>query len=192
MSNCVNCRLDVLVANEEELDSVEAALQQPSPEFFVWASEHAGDDQPDFAARLKRLVGFTAITGNGSVGTYHHGRRFTNCFKGHFWYLVAHHLFAVSEQCPTAILLLEYFDDMESYSGKAVIHAGIEVRHVHDRDQQAQGRHWVLPDIFAPFWSEYELRLEFGSLWEQWVDGMLAAVERLKPAPSTLGRPGSE
>lgn len=186
MSNCVNCRLDVLAVNEEELDSVEAALRQPSPEFLAWASEHTRDDQPDLAARLEGLVAFTAIRGNGSVGTYGYGRRFTNCFRGQVGYLVDQHLFGVSEQFPTAILLLQYFDDMESYSGKVVIHAGIEVQHVHDRDQQAQGRPWVLPDIFAPYWSEYELELEFGSLWKQWLTEMVAAVAKLKPEDSGL------
>jgi len=31
---------------------------------------------------------------------------------------------------------------------------------------------WVLPNIFAPYETEYDLGLEFGSLWNEWLEGM--------------------
>jgi hypothetical protein len=38
---------------------------------------------------------------------------------------------------------------------------------------------WVLIDIFAPFKTEYELGVEFGSLWQQWLVDLAVAVKEL-------------
>jgi len=59
--------------------------------------------------------------------------------------------------------------------------AGEMVREVFDGDQQAQGWDWALPDIFAPFRSEYYgERHEYGSLWKPWVDAILSVATSLK------------
>jgi hypothetical protein len=55
---------------------------------------------------------------------------------------------------------------MGNYDAKVVIYAGHEIRSTHDACHQAQFQKWVLPDIFAPYRNEYELGLEFGSLWD--------------------------
>ena len=34
----------------------------------------------------------------------------------------------------------------------------------------AQGREWVLPKIFTPFETEYDLGLECGSMWGEWMN----------------------
>jgi hypothetical protein len=56
---------------------------------------------------------------------------------------------------------------------------GRKIRHIHDGDQQAQGSEWVLPNIFAPYRSEYDIGAEFGSLWDSWLMGMKVAVATL-------------
>jgi hypothetical protein len=95
------------------------------------------------------------------------------------------HIVLVSRQFPTAIFLLEYWDDQYSYAGKLVIRAGEEIREVFDGNQQSQACEWVLPDIFAPFRAEYDRDLEFGSLWGQWVRELAAGIRELQSsAPS--------
>jgi hypothetical protein len=68
---------------------------------------------------------------------------------------------------------------MASYQGKKVILAGDEIRCTHDRDHHTQAQEWVLPNIFAPYQAEYELGLEFGSLWDDWVDDMRKEMAEL-------------
>jgi hypothetical protein len=36
------------------------------------------------------------------------------------------------------------------------------------------------PNIFAPFNAEYELGLECGSLWDEWMEGMEKELAELK------------
>jgi hypothetical protein len=54
----------------------------------------------------------------------------------------------------------------------------------------------VVPDIFAPYLSEYAAGLECGSLWEQWVEEMTASLAKLtashgQPAPAKSHETGS-
>jgi len=70
-----------------------------------------------------------------------------------------------------------------SYTGKKVIKAGELIQQIHDGHQQAQAMDWVLVDIFAPYKAEYELGVEFGSLWHQWLADLAVAVNELRDAP---------
>jgi hypothetical protein len=72
--------------------------------------------------------------------------------------------------------MINYYDMQASYSGKWVERAGELVHQIHDGHQQAQAIDWALLDIFAPFRAEYELGLEFGSLWQEWLADTTAAV----------------
>jgi hypothetical protein len=38
----------------------------------------------------------------------------------------------------------------------------------------------VLPNIFAPFEAEHELGLEYGTLWNEWVEDMRKELAELK------------
>ena len=90
------------------------------------------------------------------------------------------HLSYVSREFPEAIFLLSYQEPFSSYAGKFVICGGREIRHVHDRHQKGQGWEWVLPDIFAPYKSEYHSDYDFGSLWGHWLIGMEGAIAELR------------
>jgi hypothetical protein len=68
---------------------------------------------------------------------------------------------------------------MGDYVGKKVVHAGEEIRCSHDGAHLVQMQEWVLPNIFAPYRNEYELGLEFGSLWDDWVEGMRKELAEL-------------
>lgn len=74
-----------------------------------------------------------------------------------------------------------------SYGGKIVVHAGDEIRSSYDDDHHAQGREWVLPNIFAPFEAEHELGLEYGSLWDEWMEGMRRQLALLTERYSSQG-----
>jgi hypothetical protein len=72
-----------------------------------------------------------------------------------------------------------YYEMQSSYSAKQVIRAGEVVQQIHDREQKAQGLDWVLLDIFAPYKTEYYAELEFGSLWQQWLNDVRSVTEDL-------------
>jgi hypothetical protein len=93
----------------------------------------------------------------------------------------------VSEEFPRAIFLLTYVDMQWSYSGKCVICGGRVIRHIHDGEQRAQAQDWALLDIFAPFRAEYETDSEVGSLWQQWLDDIIAAANELKERSRDAG-----
>jgi hypothetical protein len=74
------------------------------------------------------------------------------------------------------------------------IHAREEIRSSYDGDHHAMGREWVLPNIFAPYEAEYELALEFGSLWDEWMEGMRRQLAVLTERYSGMGdmKPGQK
>ena len=78
---------------------------------------------------------------------------------------------------------------MASYAAKIVIRAGEVLQEVHDGGQKVQSLDWILIDIFPPFLAEYNDGLPFGSLWQEWLDKMAAAVGELKeqslPTPTS-------
>jgi len=130
---------------------------------------------------LRELVEFKAVRNLGYVDeSVNKARSFHNTFKDGGSGIVDRHLGEISEEFPSAIFLLTFCDMQASYSGKTVIRAGELVQHIHDGNQQAQAQDWTLLDIFAPFWAEYGNGLPFGSLWNQWVDDVIAAARALK------------
>jgi hypothetical protein len=181
MSNWIDVTLDVLASSPEEINKIEAALQQPCEELLAWVAQKWGGDPKEIAADVKDLVSFDPKSNlryvNPSVNT---ARRFENSFKDRCTGIVWSHVYFVSQNFPQAIFLAEYWNIQVSSAGRKVIRAGEEIRYVHDGNQQAQGYDWVLPDIFAPYRAEYELGLEFGSLWDQWLSEMQSELASLK------------
>ena len=186
MGNWIDCQLSVLAADPAEINQIEPALKEPSDELLRWAAGRVNKSPEEIAADVKELVSFAAVRNLGFVHpSVNKARRFKNGFKDRFWGTVMSHLVFASEKFPTAIFLLEYWDAQWSYAGKMVIRAGEEIQHVRDDKQQAQAQEWLLPNIFAPYWAEYQNGLEFGSLWGQWVTELAAAVRGLEASTST-------
>jgi hypothetical protein len=178
MSNYVIVQLDVLASDSAEIAEIEVALQQPCEELIVWWAKVCDEDPADFASDIKETAAFKPKLDFHRGGQPVQARRFENSFK-RSWGLVWSHVKFVSRDFPKAIFLAEYWDDQGNYDGKKVIHAGHEVRSSHDGASPAQFSEWVLPNIFAPYQTEYELGLEFGSRWDEWVKGMQEAVADL-------------
>ena len=181
MGNWIDYRLDVLANSPAEINQIAERLNQPSLELAGWIAQKDGHPVNEITGPLKELLEFKTVTNLGYVGDdVNKARRFSLAFKDRYYGIVKSHLAEVSETFPTAIFLLEYYDQQASYAGKKVIRAGEIVRQIHDGHQQAQAMDWVLVDIFAPFKSEYELGAEFGSLWQEWLADLTIAVHELK------------
>jgi len=129
---------------------------------------------------MKTLLAFESVRNLGYIDdAINKARSFRLAFKDKFSGIIRSQLYEVSTTFPTAIFLLTY-RDLGNYSGKEVIRAGQTIESAHDGNQQAQGQDWALLDIFAPFLAEYDLGVPFGSLWQQWVDDVIAVANRLK------------
>jgi len=179
MSNLIIVEVDVLATNVAEIKKIELALEEPSEEQIAGYAKMWNKDPADLFFDIKEIVAFERTRKLGFVQTsVNKARRFGNSFRDGSSGLVWSHVRLVSRDFPKAIFLAHYWDEMGNYAGKVVIHAGDEIRHCRDAFH-AQAQEWVLPNIFAPYQTEYELGLEFGSLWNNWVDGMRKAVEEL-------------
>ena len=173
MSNWVDVHLDVLASSPEEINQIEGALQKPCEQLIAWRAQKTGEDPKEIAGTIQEIVSFTPICNLGYLcPSVNKARRFENSWKDRFWGLVFSHVHFVSRDFSKAVVLAQYWDDQMSYGGKLVILAGDEFRSSYDGDHRAQGREWALPDIFAPFEAEYELGLECGGLWDEWIEGM--------------------
>jgi hypothetical protein len=173
MSNWIDMHLDVLASSPDEIDAIESALKNPCAELIAWSAQRSGMEPKDIAEDVREVVTFNSIRNLGYVHpSVNKARRFQSSWKSKFWGLVISHLEFVSRDFPGAVFLAEYRDDQASFGGKIVIRAGEEIRCSHDGDHHAQAHEWVLPNIFAPYETEYELDLEFGSLWNDWLEGM--------------------
>ena len=188
MANAISYRLSVLATSPAEINSIATRLKKPSTELVDWAAKRFDKERSAVAEGITRLVAFEPSANLFYVHeSVNKARRFHNSFKRYSG-IVDSHIFEVSTEFPNTLFLLEYFDEMSSYTGKTVIIAGKETQHVHDGRQHAQGLDWALPDIFAPFKAEYELGLPFGSLWDEWLRAIGDAVGKLKSenAPATV------
>jgi hypothetical protein len=173
MSNWVDVQLDVLASSPAEINRIERALQEPCHELIAWCAQRSGGDPKTIVADIKGIVSFKPIRNLGYLDpSLNKARRFEGEWKDKFSGVGWSHVHFVSRNFPTAVFLAQYWDDQMSYDGKRVLHAGDEIRSIYDGDHHAQGREWVLPNIFAPFQSEYNLGLECGSLWDEWIEGM--------------------
>ncbi len=191
MSNWVDFGLDVLAASPEEINQIEASLQEPCDELLCWVAGLVDKRQEEISADVKGLVSFKPDRNLGYIApSVNKARRSKNFFKDRGWGTVMSHVVLVSAKFPAAVFLLEYWDDQYSYAGKTVIRGGQEIREVRDGNQQSQSCEWVLPNIFAPYRAEYDRELEFGSLWNQWVSELADAVKELRSsAPLWQRRP---
>jgi hypothetical protein len=176
MSNIIHYSLEVLGSSPTEINHIAARLVQPSPELVNRVSERFGKPPGEVAENLKTLLEFEVTEDPHNSGK---ARDFALSFKDPFTGIVDGHLLEVSEAAPAAIFLLTYYEMQSSYSGKQVIRAGEVVQQIHDREQKAQGLDWVLLDIFAPYKTEYYAELEFGSLWQQWLNDVRSVTEDL-------------
>jgi hypothetical protein len=181
MSNWIDVTLDVLAASPDEINKIEAALQEPCEELLSWVAKKWSADPKEIAADVKDLVTFKPTCNLGYVcPSVNKARRFQNSFKDRSWGVVWSHVDFVSRDFPEAIFLGEHWNLQASSASRRVIRAGQEIRSVYDGSQQAQGYEWVLPNIFAPYQTEYDLGLEFGSLWDQWLGEMQSELADMK------------
>lgn len=182
MSNWIDYKIDVLATSTVEINQIAERLNQPSSELARWIAERDRQSVSDVLEELKILLAFKRVNNLGVIAADENkARRFNLSFKDRHYGIIDSHLAEVSEEFPTAVFLLEYRDAQASYAGKRVIRAGEVVHEVFDGDQQVQGLDWALLDIFAPFEAEYYgEEHEFGSLWNSWLDAVLAAAKGLK------------
>jgi hypothetical protein len=193
MANSVDMRLDVLASSPEEISQIEAALQEPCDELIAWRAQLFGKDPKDIATTVKKIVTFKPVRNLGYLDpSINKARRFESEWRDRSWGLVRNHVHFVSRDFPKSVFLAQYVDCQMSYGGKMVFHAGDEIRSSHDGDHHAQGIEWVLPNIFAPFWTEYELGLECGSLWDEWVESMRRQLALLTERYGNAADPAQE
>jgi hypothetical protein len=177
MSNWIDVTLDVLATSPDEINKIEVALQKPCEKLLKWVAQRWEDNPNEIAADVKELVSFDPKSNLGSASK---ARRFENSFKDRYSGVVWSHVDLVSRDFPEAIFLAEHWNLQASSAGRTVIRAGEEIRYVHDGSQRAQGYEWVLPNIFAPYWTEYDLGLGFGSLWDQWLSEAQSELASMK------------
>ena len=106
------------------------------------------------------------------------GEAFKGSCYNNAYDFVWRHLYFVSRDFPTAVFLVDYSSNVGG-RGKVVFHAGDEIRSSFDSNHPHDLLEWVVPNIFAPFETEYELGLEFESLWNKWMVGMRRQLARL-------------
>jgi hypothetical protein len=187
MANTIDQNLDVLASSPEEINQIAERLKQPSAELVNSLAQRFCEPASEVARFLAELLEVESVENLGYVDpSVNKSRRFSFAFADRYWGIFHSHLLEVSGAFPDAIFLLESFDMQWSYSVRQVIHSGEVVQTIRDDDQKAQAMNWMLLDIFAPFRAEYEDGLPFGSLWSQWVDGLIAAAQELK----ARGEPG--
>jgi len=181
MGNWIDMRLDVLAPNSDEINKIERALQEPCEDLITWAAERGNERVKDIREDVRLIVRLTAVRNLGLVDpALNKARRFESEWNHRHWGLVWSHLYFVSKAFPNSIFLAEYWDTFMSYAGKVVIRANREIRYIYDGNHQAQGREWVLPNIFAPYVAEYHNGQEFGLYWDPWMAEMEGAVAKLK------------
>jgi hypothetical protein len=181
MSNWIDYNIDVLAGSPIEINRIADRLKRPSNKLVGWVAGRDGESAAKITEGLKKLFDFEATKNLGYVDpVVNQARRFHLSFRSKSYGIVDSHLFEISAEFPSSIFLLTYRDMMASYSGRRVIRAGEVVQEVHDGDQKVQSLDWILIDIFPPFFAEYYDGLEFGSLWQEWLGKLEAAVEELK------------
>jgi hypothetical protein len=185
MSNWIEYELEVLAGSPTEINQIEQRMKQPSTKLLDHLRRRFGEPVSEIGGELNGLFEFEATKNLGYVDpSVNRARRFNLSFKDRNYGVVDSHLLEISAEFQSAVFLLTYRDMQASYSGKKVIRAGEVVQHMHDRDQKVQALDWVLIDIFAPFLAEYHGGHPFGSLWQEWLRKLAAALEGLKKQSS--------
>jgi hypothetical protein len=177
LSDSVVVELHVWAPYLEEIKEIEMALREPSQELITWYAKTCSENSVNLTPNIKESAAFERI-GKPEYLDVSFARTFRTAIT-ESWGLVWSHVHFVSRNFPTSIFFAEYWDILGSYDGKKVIRAGNEIRCFHDGDHQFETNEWALPNIFAPYQVEYDHGLEFGSLWDKWVEGMQKAVADL-------------
>ncbi len=180
MSNWIDYVLDVLANTTDEINQIAARMEQPSQELASWLAQRTSQPVGEVAQSLKAFFSeFKTQNLFYQDDSVNKARQFSLSFKGRHHGIVDSHLIEVSAAFPKAVFLLEYSDMQASYSGKQVMRAGEIVQEVFDKDQKSQALDWALLDIFAPFRAEYCEEKPFGSLWNRWLEDIVAAAKQL-------------
>jgi len=184
MSYWIHCDLDVLASSPNEMKRIAERLNQPSLELASWLAERLSQPVSEVAEGLPRLLEFKAVKNLVYADDrLNQARRFRIDFNRTRHGIVWSHLDEVSVAFPAAVFLVECRDGGLDYASKTVIRAGKVVRQLYDGERPDQlGVDWALLDIFAPFRTEYYGGgpFEFGSLWQPWLDAVIAAARQLK------------
>src|SRR5437667_4267020 len=164
MANYLTYDLEVLANSSAEINQIAERLKQPSTELVNWVAEKYGESVNEIAEHLRELVAFEATSDAIATGDPEDGpqmRNFEVSFKNNGASgLVDSHLFEVSKAFPKPVLLLEYYDEMTSYSGKMVIRAGKIVQSMYDgyhRAQSIEKKVVVLPTGARPYGTTAQL-----------------------------------
>jgi len=195
MSYWIHCDLDVLASSPNEMKLIAERLSQPSQELASWVAERLGQPVGEVAEGLPRLLEFKAVKNLVYADDrLNQARRFSISYSDKRRGVVWSHLDEVSVAFPAAVFLVECRDGGLSYASKTVIRAGEVVRELYDGDRPDQlGVDWALLDIFAPFRTEYYGEtVEFGSLWQPWLDAVIAAARQLKDDQTPAGQGSTE
>jgi len=195
MSYWIHCDLDVLASSPNEMKRIAERLNQPSQELASWLAERLSQPVSEVAEGLPRLLEFKAVKNLVYADDrLNQARRFRIDFNRTRHGIVWSHLDEVSVAFPTAIFLVECRDGGLDYASKTVIRAGKVVRQLYDGERPDQlGVDWALLDIFAPFRTEYYGETaEFGSLWQPWLDAVIAAARRLKEDETPASQESTE
>jgi hypothetical protein len=192
MANIIDYRLDVLAGSPEEINSIAARLKEPSSKLVEWVAGRFNEQPSEAAEHVRMLVSFEPVVNLFAMDeNVNKARRFNNSFKS--WTgIVNSHVSEVSSEFPAAVFLLLHYDMGWSWTGKMVIRSGEVIQEVFDGNQRAQSLDWVLPDIFAPFKAEWCSKLEFGSLWPEWIEELSTSVEELRSRQNSLLTPAGE
>jgi len=181
MSNTVHYELDVLARNPTEINLIATTLMHVSAQLIHSVAERFGQTVSEIAEALNDLVWFEVVCNLGVVDpSVNKARRFRTHSVDRHRSVIESHLLEVSVGFPRTVFLLTFRDCQYSYSEKWVVRAGKIAQRVQDYCLRGQGMDWALLDIFAPFLAEYDEELEFGSLWNEWVDDVIAAAKDLK------------
>jgi hypothetical protein len=193
MSNSIDYKLEVLASSPTEINQIGQRMKEPSTRFLNRWARRFGEPVSEVRGELNGLFKFETTKNLGYVDpSVNRARQFNLSFKEKHRGIVDSHLFEISAEFHSAIFLLTYRDMQASYSGNKVIRAGEVVQHMRDGDQKVQALDWVLLDIFQPFRAEYYDGLAFGSLWQEWLLKLKAAVGELKDQSSTAGEVGRQ
>jgi hypothetical protein len=195
MSYWIHCDLDVLASSPNEMKRIAERLNRPSQELASRVAERLGQPVSEVAEGLSRLLEFKAVKNLVYADDrLNQARRFRIDFNRTRHGVVWSHLGEVSLAFPAAIFLVECRDGGLDYASKTVIRDGEVVRELYDGERPDQlGVDWALLDIFAPFRTEYYGETaEFGSLWQPWLDAVIAAARQLKEDETPAGQGSTE
>ena len=106
-------------------------------------------------------------------------RQFSLSFKGEHDGIVDSHLIEVSAAFPKALFLPRILRHASELLWQASDAGGRNRARSNDKDQKSQALDWALLDIFAPFRAEYCEEKPFGSLWNRWLEDIVAAAKQL-------------